>query len=108
MGSRKTVPPRILRIYGGPRLASSTSVGRGETDCAVWTLPHLLEFEFLDTRLIGCDSRTLNTDLVLLDRLCSVDCYGIVRLPIGQSSTASSRRHACLPGHGTLNRGQST
>lgn len=72
-------------------------VGRGETDRAVWTLPHLLKFKFLDTGLIRCDSRTLDTDLVLLDRLCSLDCYGIVCLPVGQSSVATSRRHACLP-----------
>lgn len=89
IGSRKTVPPRILRIYRTVLSIFHFEVGRGETDCAVWTLPHLLEFEFLDTRLIGRDSRTLDADLELLDRLCSIDCYGVVRLPIGQCSAAS-------------------
>lgn len=82
-------------------------MGRGETDCAIWTLPHFLEFEFLDTRLIGRDGGTLDADFVLLDCLCSIDCHGIVRLPSGQNSMYF-RRHVPLPGHGTLDQGQST
>lgn len=85
-----------------------SEVGRGETNCAVWTLPHFLEFEFLDTPFIGRDSRTLDTNLVLLDRLRSFHRYGIIRLPMGQSSVASHRRYARPPGHGILNQGQST
>jgi hypothetical protein len=86
MGSRKTVPPRMLRIYKTELSTIHFDAGRGETDCAVWTLPHLLKFEFLDTRLIGRDGRTFDADLVLLDRFCSLDCYAIVCLPFAQLS----------------------
>ena len=108
MGSRKTVPPRILRIYKSLLSTIHFDLGRGETDRAVWTPPHLLEFEFLDTRLIGGDGRTLDADLVLLDRLCSVDSHGIIGLTFWSICCSEFRPPARPPGHGTPNQGQST
>lgn len=41
----------------------------------VRTLPHLLEFELLDTSFVGSDSGALDADIVLLDgfRCCDSD-----------------------------------
>jgi hypothetical protein len=44
------------------------------------TPPHLLELELLDALLVGCDSRTLDADLVLEDRIGGVDGDLVVRL----------------------------
>lgn len=46
----------------------------------------LLELELLDTRFIWGDGRTLDTNRVLLDSLCSVDSHLIVGLvSVGQT-----------------------
>jgi hypothetical protein len=42
-------------------------------DRAVGRLPHLLEAEFLDARLVGGDGGALDADAVLLDRVGGVD-----------------------------------
>ena len=77
-----------------------------------WIIDVLQEIYFLPLAfhalLVWCDGRTLDADLVLLDCLCGIDCHGIVCLPPGQSSAVCFGRRLCLPGHGTLNQGQST
>ena len=55
IGSRKTTPPRMLRIV---------PFGRD---------PHLLQAELLDPRLVRRDGRALDADAVLLDRVRRVD-----------------------------------
>ena len=55
IGSRNTVPPRMLRI-----------VPLGER-------PHLLEAELFDPRLVGGDGRAFDADVVRLDRLGRLD-----------------------------------
>jgi hypothetical protein len=55
IGSRKTTPPRMLRIVPFGRL------------------PHLLEAELLHPRLVRRDGRALDADAVLLDRVGGVD-----------------------------------
>lgn len=37
------------------------------SDCSIWRLPHLLEFEFFDSSLIWGNGGALDTNLVLLD-----------------------------------------
>ena len=49
-------------------------------DRAVRALPHLLEVELLDPRLVGRDRRALDADLVLEDSLGSFDCHFVVGL----------------------------
>jgi hypothetical protein len=48
-------------------------------DRPVWTLPHALQFEFLDTSLIRCNSSTLDANRVLEDSLCRLDGNFIIR-----------------------------
>lgn len=43
------------------------------SDGAIGTLPHLLEFEFLDSGLIGSDGRTLDAYLAFLDGFSSLN-----------------------------------
>mmetsp|Transcript_15068 Transcript_15068/g.42827 ORF Transcript_15068/g.42827 Transcript_15068/m.42827 type:complete len:436 (-) Transcript_15068:617-1924(-) len=42
-------------------------------------LPHLFQLELLHARLIGCDGRALDADVVLRDGVCRVDRHLIVR-----------------------------
>ena len=49
------------------------SASEDVSDGAVGAKPHLLEVELLDTSLIGGDGGALDTDLVLLDGLGSID-----------------------------------
>src|SRR3546814_2729335 len=42
-------------------------------DRAVRRLPHLLEAEFLDPRLVGGDRRAFDADAMLLDRVRGID-----------------------------------
>ena len=49
-------------------------------DGAIGTLPHLLQFELLDSGFVGGDGRTLDAHLALLDGLGSVQGHLVVRL----------------------------
>jgi len=50
------------------------------TDGTVRREPHLLEIELLDTRFIGSDRGALDTNVVLLDRLSSLDGHAVLGL----------------------------
>jgi hypothetical protein len=50
------------------------------SDGAVGRQPHLLELKFLDSLLIGCDGRALDTNRVLLDSLGGIESDLVVGL----------------------------
>lgn len=80
MGSLKTVPPRMFRIYHYQRLDPPS---RGSvTHSTVRTPPHLFELEFLYSSFVGGDRGALDTDRVLLDSLGRVDSDLIVCLSV--------------------------
>ena len=62
IGSRKTVPPRMLQIL------------------LVRALPHLLQLELLHARLVRRDRRALDPHFVLQDCLGRVDGHLVVCL----------------------------
>jgi hypothetical protein len=56
------------------------------SDGAVGRQPHLLELELLDSLLIGCDGRALDTNRVLLDSLGGIESDLVVGLiTVGQT-----------------------
>jgi hypothetical protein len=56
------------------------------SDGAVGRQPHLLELELLDSLLIRCDSRALDTNRVLLDSLGGIESDLVVGLiTVGQT-----------------------
>lgn len=72
IGSRKTVPPRALRMvpFGDNHTAGDISWERRELDRTQHTL---LELELLNTGFIWGDGGTLDTDRVLLDGLGGIN-----------------------------------
>ena len=77
IGSRKIMPPRMLRIVPLGDLYIS------------------LEAELLDARLVGRDRRALHADAVLLDRVGRVDgdlVVGLVALLDRRGRSTSARR----------------
>lgn len=55
-------------------MSSYTTTVKNFAACAyIGGFPHLLQFEFFNASLIWGDGRALDADLVLLDRLSSLD-----------------------------------
>lgn len=48
------------------------------SDCSIWRLPHLLEFEFFDSSLIWGNGGALDTNLVLFDGNGSINCNLVI------------------------------
>jgi hypothetical protein len=59
-------------VLDDDRLAED-GAAKDVADRAVGRLPHLLEAEFLDPRLVGRDGRAFDADAILLDRLGRLD-----------------------------------
>src|SRR6266850_2459494 len=114
IGSRKTVPPRMLRICvrgvraGGRRRAlrqrkkkggwlPDASPGWGRpgigtrTYGAIGRTPHLLQLELLHACLVRRDGRALDADVVLKDRLGRLDRYLVIGL-CGQTDRRAGGR----------------
>jgi hypothetical protein len=48
------------------------------SDCSIWTFPHLLQVEFLDSGFIGSDGGAFDTYFAFFDGISCVDCDLIV------------------------------
>ena len=93
MGSRNTVPPRILRIWFvvSLRVIEKKNVIGEITHSAVRALPHLLQLEFLHSGLIRSDGRALDSDVVLQDGLGGVDRDLVVGLTTRETTSVPER-----------------
>lgn len=59
---------------------SEHSASQNVSDCTVWRFPHLLQLELLNASLIRSDCGALNSDVILLDGVGTVDGHLIVGL----------------------------
>ena len=66
------------RDVGNDNWLSEDGTIENVSNGAVRTLPHLLETELLDPAFIRSDGSALNTNLALLNSLCSINCNLIV------------------------------
>lgn len=77
MGSLKTVPPRIFRIWSQ---LSTEDINEEGTYSTVRTSPHFLKLEFLNSGLVWGDGCTFDTDRVFLDGIGRIDSDLVVGL----------------------------
>lgn len=81
MGSRNTVPPKILRICADLVVSNSTEGAIPWTHSSVRAPPHLLKLELLHSRFVRRDGRTFDANFVLEDSVSCVDCNLVIGLP---------------------------
>ena len=80
IGSRKTVPPRMFRIFHTELSIRERFPKRKGTYSTVGALPHLFQVELFHSGLIGCNGCTFNSDLVFNDRVSRVNSDLIICL----------------------------